>query len=357
MDELKELWANKHEPQGRIDITVFFGNIFMLLSHAFLTIMYIIIGNIFMIAYGVLTMPLYIYYIKHCYKNIDKYMGIAFLEIWVQMICGILSFGWTPCYQNWCFAMIVAYFLPAFNKDNKFQRQRPIYYALLIIATYFFLATFFPLVDLRITTELDIYMNSILFISNNTITFIAIILFAVFYTRSNDRRERKLSRKADYDELTNIYNRHALNELGNMLINNAKENKKAYSVAILDIDHFKKINDKYGHTSGDLVLKRVANIMKIYSDKGIICGRWGGEEFIMIAPHTMRYATFTKILEDMRKRIGEAMFNIENNEKINITISIGASKLRKYKDLETAVSVADVNLYEAKETGRNKLVK
>ena len=357
IEELKELWTNKYEQQGRIDITIFFVNIFVLLCHTFFMIMYIIIGHKFMIIYSAVTLLYYIYSIPNCYKNIERYMGITFLEIWVQLICGVLSFGWTPCYQNWSFGMIVAYFLPVFNKDNKFSKQRPLYYALMIIFSFFFLATFFPLVNLKMTMELNIYMNSILFIANNLFVFIAIMLFTIFYTTNNDRRERKLSRKADYDELTNLYNRHALNEIGNSIINEAKANKKSYSVAILDIDHFKKINDKYGHASGDLVLKRLANIMKIYSDKGITCGRWGGEEFIMIAPHHMRYSTFTKTLEDMRIKISEIKFNLENNDKINITISIGASKLRKYKDLDTAVSAADVNLYEAKETGRNRLVK
>ena len=284
-------------------------------------------------------------------------MGIAYLNIWVHLICGILSFGWTPCYQNWSFAMIAAYFLPAFNTDNKFSKKRPIYYALLIIFSYFILATVFPLLNLKITIELNIYMNSILFIANNLFTFITIILFVVFYTSNNNRKEMELSRKADYDELTNLYNRHALNQLGKSIIEHAKENKKSYSVAILDIDYFKKINDKYGHKSGDLVLKRLANILKIYSTKEITCGRWGGEEFIMIASPEIEYSKFTKILESMRIKISESKFNIEDNKKIDLTISIGSAKLRKYKDLETAVSSADVNLYKAKKTGRNKLVK
>ena len=357
IDDFKELWERKYEKQGRIDITIFFVNIFLLLCHTFFTVMYIVIGHTFMICYSLVTLLFYLLSIPRCYKNIERYMGIAFLEIWIHLICGILSFGWTPCFQNWCFGMIVAYFLPAFSTDNKASKQRPLYYAIMIIISYFFLATFLPLVDLKITMELDIYKNSILFIANNSFVFIEIILFALFYTSNNDRKERELSRKADYDELTNLYNRYALNQMGTKLIETAKENEAHYSIAILDIDHFKSINDTYGHTSGDLVLKRIANMIKIFSGKGIICGRWGGEEFIMIASYEISYAEFTAILEKMRIKISEVKFSTEDNRKINITISIGATEITDYKDLEEAISIADINLYEAKETGRNKLVK
>lgn len=357
IDELKQLWEKKHEPQGRINITVFFVNIFLLLCHIFFMFIYIIIGNKFMIYANIVSLVVYSVSIPFCYKNIDRYMGISFLEIWLHLICGILCFGWTPCYQNWCFGMLTAYFLPAFNQVHTSSRKKLSHFTFLIIFTYFFLATFFPLIDLKITTPLDIYMNSILFIANNSFVFITITLFALFYTSNSNRKELELSRKADYDELTSLYNRYALNQLGNNIINDAKNNNKPYNVAILDIDHFKKINDKYGHTSGDMVLKKISDIMKSYSNNGIISGRWGGEEFVMIAPYYFRYNEFTRKLEQLRKNISKQKFEIENNKKINLTISIGSAKIKEYDDIEKAVSIADVNLYNAKETGRNKLVK
>ena len=357
IEEYKELWARKYEKQGRIDITIFFVNIFLLICHIFLGVVYLIIGHTFMTCVNIISLLVYTIFIRRCYKNIERYMGIAFLEIWLHLMCGILSFGWTPCYQNWCFGMIVAYFLPAFSSDDKTSKQRPFYYAFMVILSYFLLATLYPLTDLSITMELDIYMNSLLFIANNLFTFVSIILFALFYTSSNDRKERELSRKADYDELTNLYNRHALNQISSEIIDSAKENNKSYCVAILDIDFFKKINDKYGHTTGDLVLKRLANILKIFSTKGVISGRWGGEEFIMIASHEISYSEFTELLEKMRVKISEVKFNTEKNKKISLTISIGSKEIKDYKSLEDAVALADVKLYKAKETGRNKLVK
>ena len=179
----------------------------------------------------------------------------------------------------------------------------------------------------------------------------------MFYTSRSNRKEIELSRKADYDELTDLYNRHALNDLGNKLIKMAKDDKEPYYVAILDIDHFKEINDKYGHPSGDLVLKKIASTIRSFSIRGIIPGRWGGEEFVMIAPHNIKYDDFTEVLEKLRIKISQTKFEIENKKKINLTISIGSAKMTKYGNIEEAISKADINLYEAKESGRNKLVK
>ena len=355
MEEIKRLFKNKYNIQGKIDITVFFVNIYLLFIHILLLIIYLLFGHKLMTIYSLITTPIYLYYIFNCYKTINRYMGIAFCEIWVHLILGILSFGWTPCYQNWCFGMIVAYFLPAFdlNKTN----NRPFIYAFMVIFTYFFLSTFYPLINLKITMDLTISQHSILFIINNLSVFVAIILFAIFYTSRSTRKELELSRKADYDELTGLYNRHAISQLGNKLIESAKENKKPYYIAMIDIDFFKKINDTYGHTSGDMVLRKLSNIIRIYSIKGIIPGRWGGEEFIMIAPHQMKYSEFTKILESLRSIVEKTEFLTEKNEKIKLTISIGSVIIKKHKNIDESISLADNNLYKAKTKGRNRLVK
>ena len=357
INEFKKLWVKKHDLQGRINITVYFVNIFLLLCHVFLMIVYLAVGNNIMIGVNIISLLLYSLTISYCYKNIKRYMGIVFLEIWLHMICGILSFGWSPSYQNWCFGMLTAYFLPAFNPDSNVVHKRSFHYTFLIIFSYFFLASFFLFTNQKILTPLNQTYTGILFIINNSFTFVAISLFTLFYTSSADRKKIELTRKADYDELTNLYNRHALNQISNNIISNSLNHQKSYSVAIIDIDHFKKVNDKYGHTSGDMVLKRIASIIKDRSINGIISGRWGGEEFVFLAPHNIDYDSFTSLLENLRIDISKESFKIENNKEIKLTISIGASEIKDYKDLEKAISIADVNLYKAKDSGRNKIVK
>jgi diguanylate cyclase (GGDEF)-like protein len=357
MREFKELWSNKYDPQGKINITVFFTNIFLIMCHVFLMVMYCIIGHRFMIGVNVLSLFVYIFYTFQCYKNIERYMGVVFLEMWLHQICAILSFGWTPCFQNWSFGMIAAYFLPAFSNENQGKFKRPFFFAFLIIITYFMLATIPPLMDISITVDLGIYMNSVLFFANNLIVFISITLFCLFYTNRHNRKEMELSRKADYDELTELYNRHAINELSKRIIQEAKDNKSSYNVAILDVDFFKKINDQYGHNSGDLVLKKVALILKAAILNKMIVGRWGGEEFVIISSGEIQYKKFTDMLENLRLRISKTIFKCERDENIGITISIGAANVKKDVDFNSAIKVADERLYKAKESGRNKLIK
>ena len=86
-------------------------------------------------------------------------------------------------------------------------------------------------------------------------------------------------------------------------------------------------------------------------------GRWGGEEFIMIAPHSVSYKTFVKKLENIRQEVEETVFKTENGKAIDLTISIGAYSLSDKMSVEEAIGYADKNLYKAKKSGRNTIIK
>ena len=357
MDKIKELWINKNDPKGRIDITVFFINIFLLLSHIFLMIIYILVNNKFMMCINVISLILYASSIFWCYKKSLRYAGIVFLEIWFHMICAIMSFGWEPCFQNWSFAIISAYFLPTFGyNEKKASYKSTIYYTSFVILTFVIMYILVNVVNVPISQHLTETMTHMFFVLNNLITFFTIIMISIFYTSNNRRKQRELTRKADFDELTNLYNRYSINQLGKQIINEAKEKEKSYSVAILDIDLFKQVNDTYGHTSGDMVLVGLSDILRFFSIKGLVFGRWGGEEFVIIAPSSLEYSEFVKMLDRLRIKISRSKFKIENEKEINLTVSIGVAKIKEYKSLEKAVSLADTNLYKAKTTGRNKVV-
>ena len=357
MEEIKKLWEHKREPQGRINITLFFSNVFLLLTHIFLMIIYIMIGHKVMIVVDSVSLIINLIFFFNCYKHSGVFVGLSFFEIWIHMIFGTIIFGWNIGFQNWSFAMVAAYFLPAFNKN---QERRPykqsIIYILLVLVSYFVLAFLVNLNEFKTVYPLDKWMTISIFISNNLMAFFTIIMFALFYTTYRDRKVKELTRKADYDELTGLYNRHALIEISESIIMDAKNMNIPYSVAILDIDHFKQINDTYGHTSGDEVLKGFASLIRSYSIKGITCGRWGGEEFVMIAPSNIKYSEFINILENLRKGVSKADFVVEGNKEIHITVSIGAEKIRNYSSLEDSVTMADTNLYQAKESGRNRVI-
>ena len=127
------------------------------------------------------------------------------------------------------------------------------------------------------------------------------------------------------------------------------------SFIMLDIDHFKKVNDTYGHDMGDIVIKEVSNILLEQTRENDILGRLGGEEFGILLLDSDSSVSL-KIAERIKNKIQETTIS-HNDISINVTVSIGiALKNENTKTLLELIKLADLNLYEAKQTGRNKIV-
>ncbi len=163
---------------------------------------------------------------------------------------------------------------------------------------------------------------------------------------------QQLQEIADTDELTQVYNRRMLNRLIGDAINRAQKYNLNMILGIIDIDNFKEINDTYGHNAGDLVLKTLAMAMYEEVEKlpSGIFGRWGGEEFLVLAP-TLKLDDVADRIEAARQRIGN--INIEGIG--NRTISMGVTEFIPGDTLETFFKRADDALYEAKNTGKDKI--
>ena len=151
----------------------------------------------------------------------------------------------------------------------------------------------------------------------------------------------KVKQKSQIDYLTKILNRSGCNAKIKTLGN--------YSVLMLDIDHFKKINDTYGHKVGDEVLKHFVEVVKGIIRKNDIFCRWGGEEFVIILPDT-DIETAKIVAEKIRSTVEKETFP----HNLHVTVSIGVSQ--KYKNFEKTLEMADLRLYNAKESGRNRVV-
>ncbi|WP_058485063.1 sensor domain-containing diguanylate cyclase [Defluviitalea phaphyphila] len=169
----------------------------------------------------------------------------------------------------------------------------------------------------------------------------------------NAKLYEKMEEIAEKDGLTNIYNRLYLQKIMPKLVEDAKKNNTPISVAIFDIDHFKKFNDTYGHIFGDEVLKAVANLAKKKLEAyGGIIARYGGEEFFMIFPN-LGIKEVADIVEELRQEIE----NIElkkQNIKAKITASFGVSGYPEIADNYTElIRTADDAMYCSKNRGRN----
>ena len=157
------------------------------------------------------------------------------------------------------------------------------------------------------------------------------------------------------DGLTGLYNRRQF-EIGlEQEFNRAKRHPSDFSLAILDIDFFKKVNDTYGHQYGDYVLKTVANLMKASFRKTDMLYRYGGEELIMIMPETNIEGAVIPV-QRLRKSVEDYAFEY-NGVKAKVTVSIGLTM--NYQDFKTQTEMlksADEALYNAKESGRNRVI-
>ncbi len=165
---------------------------------------------------------------------------------------------------------------------------------------------------------------------------------------------KKIERLANRDALTGVYNRRRLFEALEQEVNRCMRFQKSFSVCIMDIDHFKDVNDNHGHQAGDEILREIAR--KISRNiRNIDCfGRYGGEEFLVILPHTPLEGAIIKA-ERIRKRVESLVFP-DISPDFRVTVSIGATEHRPGEDIDETLARADRCLYMAKDAGRNRVV-
>ncbi|MPW24672.1 diguanylate cyclase [Alkalibaculum sp. M08DMB] len=161
----------------------------------------------------------------------------------------------------------------------------------------------------------------------------------------------ELEKSAYLDQLTNVWNRRYLLNNVNAQIDMINSQQSKIALLLLDIDYFKHINDNFGHKVGDDVLIEFANLIKNQIRSSDILTRWGGEEFLVLAPHmnahdAMQYA------ERLRKSVAEHKFSIIGS----MTVSIGVAELVEFESLDCWINRVDSALYIAKDSNRNKVV-
>ena len=159
---------------------------------------------------------------------------------------------------------------------------------------------------------------------------------------------------ADYDSLTGLMSRRKSLALAHMEFNESKLHQTDLSVAMLDLDYFKNINDRYGHTTGDQVLQQFGMLCKDVFRKTDIIGRFGGEEFLIVLPQTP-VDTARSRLEELLQRMQTITDNI-NIQTLLISFSAGLCQGRDFNSIEDMISCSDQALYEAKKAGRNQVV-
>jgi diguanylate cyclase (GGDEF)-like protein len=184
-----------------------------------------------------------------------------------------------------------------------------------------------------------------------------LVSFAAMATAAirNAQLHREMQRLAITDPLTNLYNRRGIYELGRREIERARRFGRPLTAIMFDLDFFKQVNDKYGHNTGDQVLRVVAERINRNIREVDILGRLGGDEFVLILSETDLF-TASNLAERLRKIIADAPAIVDGGITIPITISLGIAKATTgTSDLTTLIHDADLALYAAKQSGRNKV--
>jgi diguanylate cyclase (GGDEF)-like protein len=173
--------------------------------------------------------------------------------------------------------------------------------------------------------------------------------------RNLELQNIELEQLANFDTLTGLDNRRSVLEKAKFEMSRALRTEHQFSFLMMDIDHFKKVNDTFGHAAGDKVLHQIAEIMVRELRNIDICGRIGGEEFLVVMPDT----NLDKALiaaERLRMAVASCNFHL-SDQAFPITISIGAVVPSLYKEasLDALLAEADRALYKAKSNGRNRV--
>jgi diguanylate cyclase (GGDEF)-like protein len=270
---------------------------------------------------------------------------LIFTEVVVHVGLGVVLIGWDSGFHYY-----LLLFIPAFCLTGS---RRIAISALLILFGYYVSLSLLTWASNPIQPINSVALNFV-HIFNLSVVFSLFSYLSFFYLGTVQKAQKKLHEMATTDPLTTLYNRRHLGFLADMAVERAKENKKALCIMLIDIDHFKAVNDNYGHDVGDSVLVCVADILKSKMRKEDIISRWGGEEFLVILPNLS--ANEAKASAE-RVQAELAAFDWASKVGISLktTLSAGISYYKEKENLSEAIARADHALYQSKANGRNRI--
>jgi two-component system cell cycle response regulator len=192
---------------------------------------------------------------------------------------------------------------------------------------------------------------------SNQVSRMILMLVAAALSFSLVVRSQKLLQLATSDQLTGLINRGYVDERFAIELSRARRYSKALTIAVIDADHFKLLNDTHGHLAGDLVLRTMGAILRNSFRQSDIAGRYGGEEFVVILPETDMEVAQRK-LESLRELVaGTSMVVPPRGQRVQVTISAGlASFPEDGDDAAELFALADQRMFQAKKEGRNRVV-
>ena len=238
---------------------------------------------------------------------------------------------------------IVSFFTTYFQKVKNFKGS----IIWVFICATIFLTTYLITEFNEPYYQIEKWLEMTLFITHSIIVFTFVCVYMLVFVRYATKLENKIMNESRTDELTQINNRYALYDYLE-----EEKDKSSLTLALFDIDDFKSINDTFGHVTGDMILKRMAEIATDVLEESFVC-RYGGEEFIVVIKGEKE--DVRDKLEELRKAIAKEVFEYKD-AKISITVTIGAVAYSDEMPTERWLELADKKMYSGKKQGKNRLV-
>jgi len=172
--------------------------------------------------------------------------------------------------------------------------------------------------------------------------------------RNLKQKNSELAELASHDSLTGLFNRNTFMQQLTLLMANAQRYEHPLTLVMIDLDHFKPVNDLYGHQMGDAVLQQVAHVLEKSKRASDMAARYGGEEFILLLPHADCQLACT-VAERVREQLQQIHFEQHPDLKISASFGVACHDARIDRSIEDLIERADVALYQAKDQGRNRV--
>lgn len=281
-------------------------------------------------------------FVSYCILNIC-------VLFWTVM--NVYFFGWNTGIQHSLAILLVFVFFSKY-KHEKFKITYAVFLFTLRLILYYHCRSHQPVVIL------DPDLNNILQILNTFFIFLCLGLISYLFSSTTQEMEgklieynRKLMKQANTDTLTGLYNRRRTMEYLEALLDNPDSQ---ISICLCDIDHFKRVNDTYGHDIGDVVLTTISDAFRTKLPPDTFISRWGGEEFLLIFPR-MNGDEAGTALEILRQKIRELVFD-GGTESFTISLTYGLVEYDFHSDITTVLKEADEKLYIGKESGRDRVI-
>ena len=229
-------------------------------------------------------------------------------------------------------------------------------FSMTLINAFVTILTYYSLTQFYATTH-DTLADSTIYISLRIGLFMLALspLILCIISQNRNKLFKRVLYLANHDSLTRTMNRHFFFQKGEYLLQYA--NRMEFSVIMLDIDHFKRLNDDFGHHVGDKVLQHFAEIIRCNLRAEDLFARIGGEEFVLLLWNTEPFEA-QDIAERIRKRVEKTPMHQSDGSDLYITVSVGITHQNEpqSQDLQHLINIADQALYQAKHRGRNQVV-